>query len=306
MFSLDQTQYEEHIKNWTQREQKDERGCRLDFQVSKDSSLAFKFSDLLKAEASANSTIAATLEGKSGRRLKIKKPGQFLRDEVITQDGIQEWIRTQASIAFKGFFGKNKFKAPEIWMVTGVQLVTEGDVFVGSSRSISNTLGASGDPGISFGAPPGMTAIGGEMSYAQGSEANNGYGYEGERVWAAQFMEVKIVYGSEEDKSLKTIGDEPAPATILAFPLVDIADLKSRGIRATQKQRADAQGRPLAKLPELVGRIVADDIKAKDIEDDTSTEDSDIGLGDRFYMESVENTDWEMYDEHTKYLRRGN
>merc|ERR1712093_214361 len=134
---LEQEEYEEHVSKWIRREQKDERGCSLDFELSKDTSLALKFSDLMKAEGNANSTVTATLEGKSGRRLKIKKPEKFLRDEVMAQEGVQEWIRTQASISFKGHFGMHKFKAPEIWMVTGIQLITGGDVHVGSSRSVT-------------------------------------------------------------------------------------------------------------------------------------------------------------------------
>jgi len=300
---LDQTKYEEHIKTWIQKEQKDERGCSLDFQLTRDTSLALIFSDLVKAEAGANSTVGATLEGLSGRRLKINKPEKFLRDEVIKQSGVQEWIRTQASISFKGRFGTHKFKAPDIWMVTGIQFITGGTVQVGSSRSVNGTIGASGDVGVAFGAPPGLAKVGAEVSHSHSSEANQDYGYDDERVWAAQFMPVKIEYGTEVDKTLKTIENKPAPATISSFHLEDIADLKSRGIRATQKQRADATGQAFVKPPKLVGRVVVDSVDDKDYGDDASEDSDDIQLNDQPYVDALKGTDWDMYDECSKYLR---
>lgn len=299
--SLKQNQYEQRIEPWTWEEQKD-GDLSLDFQLSNDSSMAIKFSDFVKAEASANSTVAAVLEGKSGRRLKLKKPVKFLRDEVIAQEGAQEWIRTQASISFKAKFGRPKFKAPEIWMVTGVQLVTEGNVKVGSSKSISTTVGGSGDPGAAFGAPPGTTAIGAEVSHGRESEANTGYSHKDERVWAAQFMEIKIDFGTEADKDLKSKENKPLPAAISTFKLEDIADLKARGIRATQQQRADANGQPFQKSPELVGRIV---IGNANDEDDDSSDSGDIQIGEDSYVGGLDldDADWEMYDECSNYLR---
>jgi hypothetical protein len=251
----------------------------------------------LKAGGSANSTVTATLEGKSGRRLKIKKPEKFLRDEVITQEGAQEWIRAQASISFKGHFGYNRFEAPEIWMVTGVQLVTGGDVQVGSSRSVNGKFGAGADIGAAFGAPPGVAAVAAEAGHEHGSEANNTYGYDDERVWAAQFMKVKIEYGDEEDKTLK-LKEKAVPATIATFQLEDIADLKARGIRGSPEQRAQANGQATVKPPKPIARIIVDEDG-----EDASSEDSDsIHLDDQPYVEDLKNTDWEMYNEASQYL----
>jgi hypothetical protein len=234
--------------------------------------------------------------------LKIKKPEKFLRNEVITQEGAEEWIRTQASISFKARFGLPRFKAPEVWMVTGVQLITGGNVQVGSSRSISGTVGGSGDPGAAFGAPPGTTAIGAEASHGHDSEANTGYSHKDERVWAAQFMEIKFDFGTEADKELKSKERKPLPATISTFRLEDIADLKARGIRATQQQRADANGQPFEKTPDLVGRIVTNSV---DDEDDNSSDCGDIQISENSYLEglSLNDADWEMYNECSKYLR---
>ncbi|CZT52392.1 uncharacterized protein RSE6_13725 [Rhynchosporium secalis] len=297
---LEQEEYEAHIQKYIRREQKDEKGCSIDFVISKDSSLGVKFSDLIKAEGSANSTITATLEGKSGRRLKIKKPEKFLRDEVMIQEGVQEWLRTQASISFKGHFGMHRFKAPEIWMVTGVQLVTDGIVHVGSSRSVSGTVGASGDVGASFGAPPGVAAIGAEAHHGQSSASNSSYGYGGERVWAAQFMEVKIEYGSEEDKTIKSKDNGFLPATITTFQLEDIADLSARGIRASQNLRAEANGHKCVKPPKPIARIV---VCAENVDEEDEEEDGDaVQFSDHLYTEALKATDWDMYSECSQYL----
>ncbi|KAF4628822.1 hypothetical protein G7Y89_g9326 [Cudoniella acicularis] len=295
---VEQDEYEKHVMKWCRREQI-ERDCKLDFSLSKDTSLALKFSDFIKAEGNANSTVAATLEGKSGRRMKIRKPEKFLREEVLAQEGVQEWIRTQASISFKGHFGMHKFKAPEIWMVTGVQLITGGDVRVGSSRAIFAGAGASVDAGAAFGAPPGVASVGAEVSNGHSNEANHGYEYDDERVWAAQFMELKIEYGSEEDKKF-TEKDRIVPSTISTIQLEDIADLKARGIRTGLKRREENNQASL-KSPKLVARIVVGE-ESEDDEDATSEDSDGIQLGDNYYVEMMKDTDWEMYDECSKYL----
>jgi hypothetical protein len=299
--STDQLEYETRIKPWCQREQKDDKGSfSLDFEITQETSLAFKATEFFKLDASANSSISASLVGTSGRRLKLKKPEKFLKEEVMTQVGVQEWIRTQASISHSAAHW-NSFKAPKIWMVTGVQLITGGSVQVGSSTSTHGALGASADPGPAVGLPPGLLPIGGEVNHGHGSETNSGYSYTDERVWAAQFMEIKIEYGKGEDKGLQKDVNHPhaLPATIATFNLEDIADLRARGTRGSQKQREDANGQMLAKTPILVGRVVVDDGES----DSGSDGPDDMQIDDRPYVDASKDTDWDMYNECVKYLR---
>lgn len=171
-------------------------------------------------------------------------------------------------------------------MVTGVQLVTRGNVHVGSSKAIHAKLGASGDPGAALGIPPGLTKVGAEGGHGHSSEASSGYGYSGERVWAAQFMKVKIEYGTKEDKALKATAHHAVPATILSLELEDIADLGAKGIR----------GQALAKVPEPIGRIVVGG------EEEDSDSDG-IELGDAEYVDALSGTNWGMHEEASKYLR---
>lgn len=263
--------------------------------MAKDSSFALKFSDWVKVEADANSSLKATLEGKSGRRLKIKKPETFLRDEVIKQEGVQEWIRTHASISYKGLFGHHKWKAPEIWMVTGVQLVTGGDVQAGTKASTHGGAGAGGDAGLAFGAPPGVAAVSAEASHGHSEEATNGYGYDDERVWAAQFMEVTIEYGDDEDHTLTAQDGKLIPKTIARFKLEDIADLRARGIRASRDIRVQANGKSTPKPPKPIGRVTV----AETTEED---ELDDIHVDDMPYIHALAGTEWDIYNECSQYL----
>jgi hypothetical protein len=294
--SLTPKQYEARIQPWIWPEQKDEP-CSLGFEVSKDSSLALKFSDFLKAEEHSDSSVEAALVGKRGRRLKIKKPEKFLREEVLTQPDAKDWIKKQASILFKSFWGNYKFRAPEIWMCTGVQLVTGGDVHVGASRSVNETVAAKADVGAAAGSPPKIGEVGVEVTHGHSGRNNNDYGHEDERVWAAQFMQVKIEYGDQGDKNPKTSDTKVVPAEITTFWLEDIADLKGRGIRGGLEQRAAANGLKKEKAPEPIGNIVVGEE-----EEEEEEQDEGIELSDKVYVEELKETDWEMYDKCSLYL----
>ncbi|RDI85487.1 hypothetical protein Vi05172_g4303 [Venturia inaequalis] len=84
-----------------------------------------------------------------------------------------KWIRTQASISRKAFFG-HQFKAPKIWLCTGVQLVTNGDVHTGSARHNKASVGAGVYAGAIAGGPPGVLVAQAEG----GAKAGNRFGYE--------------------------------------------------------------------------------------------------------------------------------
>jgi hypothetical protein len=211
----------------------------------------------------------------------------------MKQPGIDKWIRTQASISRKAFFG-HQFKAPKIWMVTGVQLVTNGDVHTGSSRHTKVGIGAGVDVGLLAGGPPGVAAVEAEVGHTHGAEAGNHFGYKGERVWAAQFMEVSFEFSTTPDPE-----DKDHPKTIAKFQLEDIADLKARGLRAGQDVRLQAEGQSATTPPPLVARItVAEHKEAVAEEEDNNV----IQIDDHPYVEKMQGTDWESYNECLKFL----
>jgi hypothetical protein len=308
--SLEFSEYEADVKKYCWREQLDPRGFSLSFEISKDSSFSLSFADWISAGADGSTKTTATLVGTAGRRLQVKKPEKLLRDAVINQEGVQEWLRTQASVSWKAKFGHYRWKAPEIWMCTGIQLVTHGNVRTGASNSASVHAGAGGDFGPAVGLPPGVVDIHAEGARGHLEEANNGYGYDDERIWAAQFMEVNLEYGEGEDDAAlaaKLQKHDAVPKTIASFKLKEVADLKVRGIRASPARRAEGEEtRPVGKTPKFIGRVTVDD-------GSDSGEDGESGPGiqidDTRYVDALRDTNWDNYRDCAHYLHdkeRGN
>jgi len=67
-------------------------------------------------------------------------------------------------------------------MVTGLQLVTGGDVQAGGSRSVHRAFGGGVDVGALAGGPPGMAVANAEVSGGNHDEAKNNYGFDDKRV----------------------------------------------------------------------------------------------------------------------------
>ncbi|KAF2194089.1 hypothetical protein K469DRAFT_709596 [Zopfia rhizophila CBS 207.26] len=289
----DQREYEIYVKKWTWKEESD-RPFSIDFETSQSGSLGMSFSEWLSVKGERNKATMVTLEGESGRRLKIRDPEMFLCDQVMQQDGAERWIMMHASIAHRGLFGRNRWKVPEIWMVTGVQHVTGGEVhFEGSASSKISGYGG-GDLGPAVGAPPGVAKIKGEASRENSNGAKNDFGHEDERVWAAQFMQVVVEFGAQEDAENKS-----HPKFIREFRLQDIPDLKAQGIRASEEQG----NQPAHPPPKLIGRISAQPSKPESYLNDPNAEDPEgIIIDDTPYVESIQDANWKMYDECSKYL----
>lgn len=68
-----QAEYEKAIEPWSTDPQVDARGYGINFELSKETSMTVKFSEWIKAEGGADGKVTATLEGDSGRRLRIKR-----------------------------------------------------------------------------------------------------------------------------------------------------------------------------------------------------------------------------------------
>jgi len=116
-------------------------------------------------------------------------------------------------------------------------------------------------------------------------------------------MEVKIEYGDKEDPALSKDEHKFFPKTIATLRLKDIADLKARGIRAGQEQRAQANGKPVSKPPEPIGRVTIVENESLAIDEDSMMEDIEgIQLDGKPYIEAMKDTDWKMYDECSQYL----
>jgi hypothetical protein len=266
----------------------------LDFALSKETAGSFHFSEWLHIEGENSGRVAAVLEGDKGRRLKLRYPSKFLKEKVMTQEGCSEWIRTQASISYKGRFGLHKWKSPTIWMVTGVQLVTGGDVYFAGSRDKKFEASVGVDPSLAAGLPPGTLKVKAAAGVARGEEANNGYGYEDERVWAAQFMEIELEFGDDEDLALqkRENSKDLLPKTIAVFKLKDIADLGAKGIRGMRTEVDAKRPRP----PRRQARVIADE------DEETVDDAASIQLDAVPYVDALKDTSWTDYNECARYL----
>jgi len=287
-----QIDYEKAIEPWAAEPQLDMK-LGINFELSKETSMGVKFSEWIKAEGSANSTVTATLVGNEGRRLRIKKRDSFLKESVMKQDGIDKWIRTHASILRRAGFGHREFKAPEIWMVTGVQLVKNGTVHTRSSRGSKFGGGAGVDVGLAAGGPPGVAALEVEAGHENNALVGNHFGHKEERVWAAQFMQISFEFGKAPDPQ-----DELHPKTIASFRLEDINDLRARGLRGSHEERLRIDGQPIKPPPDLIGRITVDNEKERD----SDTESTGIHIDDQRYVKEMDGIDWNSYNECRKFL----
>jgi hypothetical protein len=289
---IEQEDYEQELKRYSWKEQSDSLGVSLEFAISKETAAGFHFSEWLHLDSESSTRVTAVLEGKKGRRLKLRYPQKFLKEQVMAQKGCDEWIRTQASISYKGRFGYNKWKAPEIWMCTGLQMVTGGDVYAAGAREKKFEAGVGADPSLAAGLPPGTLKVKAEAGQHSEQEASTGYGYEDERVWAAQFMEIEFEYGDDNDPALQKIqrSKDMLPKTIADFRLKDIADLQDKGIRGLKTQKESVPA------PKRRARIVVEE------EAEIPEEDGEIVMDEIPYVEALKDVSWANYNEASRYL----
>lgn len=251
------------------------------------------FTSFLGLGSKRENSVTVILTGTSGRRVRIKRPEAFL-EEVLKQPGVDEWLRTHATSKYKSRYGANTWTAPELWLVTGVQYLTGGEYQF--EDNATNELSAHGgaDVGAAAGGPAGVANIQAEARHERANGAQNGFGHEDERVWAAQFMSVKIDFGAQAPDP-KLSGRAWAPKTIKTIYLEDVKDLEFQGVRAGQKL-------PGEEAPELVARIttVSEDRDQGMSED----EDSEEGLviDDGPYVHALQKANWEMHRKYTNYL----
>jgi hypothetical protein len=107
-------------------------------------------------DAKNDKATLVTLQGASGRRVKIKRPEDFL-EEVVRQPKLEEWVRTHSSVTYRAKYSLHgEWKAPELWLVTGVQYITGGAFHSEGSTSKDLSGHAGADISAAAGGPPGL------------------------------------------------------------------------------------------------------------------------------------------------------
>jgi hypothetical protein len=293
-----QSDYETHISKFTRREEIDAKGFSVKFQRSHMRSAGLDFSTFLGLGSKRENSVTVTLSGTSGRRVRIRRPEAFL-EEVLKQDGVEQWIRTHATLKHKSKYGNHAWTAPELWLVTGVQYLTGGEYEF--EDNATNELSAHGgaDIGAAAGGPAGVAKLQAEARHERANGAQNGFGHEDERVWAAQFMTVKIDFGAQASDPSLSSERSWVPKTIKTIYLEDVKDLEFQGVRASREQ-ADEE------TPELVARITTTagkrDEGISEEEDSASEEEEGFVVDDGPYVIALQNANWEMYNKYNNYL----
>ncbi|KAJ4990032.1 hypothetical protein SVAN01_04495 [Stagonosporopsis vannaccii] len=290
----DQDVYEQAVSKWTRKRPEIDQPFAIEFEASKARSLGFNFTEFLGFNSTKTKDSMVKIQGQSGRRIKIKTPEAFL-EEVMEQPGVQEWIREHASIEHKSKYGRHIWKAPKIWMVTAVQHVTGGDIQASgsSSTNLNAALGVDSSPAAHL--PPNTIPLKATAGVKSSTAATTNFGHADERIWAAQFMPVTIVYGPDEDRELSARDHAFLPKTIASFRLEDVPDLEMKGIREMGE-------RCHGPVPRLIGRVTVHGGGCGVAEDDDDEED-DFVIDDTPYVDNKKETNWEQYDKYKRWLQ---
>ncbi|OCL13544.1 hypothetical protein AOQ84DRAFT_436266 [Glonium stellatum] len=287
-------EYWSQIKQWTEEEQSD-TPYSLTFEASKSWLIGAAAFSALHADADREGNAYATIEGSSGRRLQIAKPLKFFKDEVFTQLGVEDWIREQLSIKFTARWKNGSWKAPDIWLVTGIQLITGGTVLVGSSKNSSQSVGAKIDAGIMQGMPTGQDLVSVQGSHKTAAGTTTQYGHQDERVWAAQFMQLIVEFRKSNEKGA------PDSMIVSLKEIEDLGEDKVRDDESPNRQSGEAQdGSDINNTGEHVAEIVG--VGSETASEEEKAKSTDFEVSDRSYEEAMEGIDWVKYDEHSKYL----
>ncbi|KAF2642729.1 hypothetical protein P280DRAFT_506088 [Massarina eburnea CBS 473.64] len=293
---LGQEAYELHVRQWTRKEENDVP-FSVRFERAQAASANISFSEWATVGTKRDKATHACLQGASGRRVKIKKQEAFLQD-VFKQPYLDQWVRRHASVTHRIKHGhpNGKWDAPELWLVTGVQYVTGGSFTIedDSSNEVSGQVGV--DLSALAGGPPGAFKMKASGSRERSNGAQNDFGHEDERVWAAQFMPVKIIFGKIVDPELSD-QTKIYPKTIHQFRLLDVPDLALQGLRAGNELEEEASSPPL----ELIGNIISE--TREDEEGESGGDEEGLIIDDRSYVNAIRHANWELYEEGLRYLR---
>jgi hypothetical protein len=233
----------------------------------------------------------------------------FLRDVVLKQEGVEKWIRDTLSIQATGKLIQGKFawKPPRIWVCTGLQLIKHGKVKYSTVNSHSGGGGINLDAGlITTGIPTGQSAAEFHGHLENSTHVDNDYDYDDERVWAAQWMEIGVVFRS------KGPNDKEKPMVV---DLKQIEHLE-HGVRtpeqtpetAINSNGANIETRP--EVAEIVGlKLPLDNsniIDESNQEEEVPYDLDSIVFDSRPYTEAMDGIDWKRYEKYRTYLETVN
>lgn len=159
-------------------------------------------------------------------------------------------------------------------MLTGVQLVTGGQVEEGFRKANTQHLGITLDAGtVTNGIPSGQELASIDANHGNSSNTEANFSYEDQRVWAAQYMQLKF-----DPKKLA----KPEAARQTERMLVKVKDLFDRGPTALRGNHIEPTEESFQEITGLlsVGDVAIQEFDAK------------------AYANAMHGIDWEKYDEN--------
>ncbi len=173
-----------------------------------------------------------------------------MKEVVLQAPTVSAWLANQLPVS-RAMYYASKLKVgkgqPRIWMLTGVQYLTDAEVTSGNKSSSSATVSASVPPpeplaaAISLLSGQSLLNLGGEVE--KSSETGAGYHHSDERIWAAQFTPLDVQFHpankADEVRLESRVNLGPLP------------DLKSAGLR--YDKQAEIKGKQQEEIAEVKG-----------------------------------------------------
>ncbi|KAI0434710.1 hypothetical protein F5Y09DRAFT_337377 [Xylaria sp. FL1042] len=311
--------YWESITAWTGEPEVDDiEPYILRFQATTEWASQANVIDAANLGADKTKTRDVSIVGTQARRYQIKRPEQFLHQQVLTQPGVKKWIADRLSISFYARWKHHQktgepWKAPSIWLVTGVHLISNGRVHSGWNVGFSIQGSISADPGtLAGGTPTGTSAADVQGSLKKNVQMETLYGHSGERIWCAQFMELAVDFtnGPQRNESQGWVTRLFPKKEVEVLQLRQVEDLGVSGVR----RRATLKASPSSLIDWekhqaiIIGlQTTGDNTDEMAMADDGTVTDNDEPLGkmvvaDLPYNQGLSRQDWETFEEYLAYL----
>ncbi|KAI0422053.1 hypothetical protein F5X98DRAFT_388250 [Xylaria grammica] len=310
--------YWESIKAWTGEPEVDDiEPYILRFQATTEWASQAKIIDAANIGADKAKTRDVSIVGTRAQRYQIKKPEQFLRQQVLTQHEVKKWIADRLSISFYARWRHHRktgepWKAPSIWLVTGVHLISDGRVHSGWNLEKNMEGNMSADLGtLISGVPISTGDVQGSMK--KSIQMENLYGQSGERVWCAQFMEIAVDFtnGPQRNDSQGWFTRVFPKKEIEVLQLRQVEDLGVGGVRrkGSMKEPASSPIDWKQHQAKIIGLQATgeDTDEAATTNDGTERPDNDeplskMAVTDLPYNQGLSGRDWETFEDYLAYL----
>lgn len=239
--------------------------------------------------------VETSLTGDAGRRIALRVPQRFLKEDVLTQPGAKEWLVDQATIiksSLPPMFGTADptWEAPRVWLCTGLQMVKDGSYQTGEGAAIATSLHAQADPSAAASAPPGTLAVGVNLAWSKAKGSQSSYTFEGERIWAAEFSELKVRYSSDPDLKNKN-----RPRVVERCEVQPIPDFGPGAVRmgadSTQHETSPVD----TSCPNVIDVVMGDEF-----EDESDS--GNVLVIDGHFADQFVGVDWDRYHVARRWL----